>query len=90
MPRPKLALTGIGQVLKPERVLFAPTFVHEREAGCHLRAQLLALARFKLCSKWTAEGFERFISEHNFQIRQTAPLGGSLAPLCYLEASVQK
>ena len=38
----------------------------------------------------TAEGFERFISEHNFQIRQAALLGGSLAPLCYLEASIQK
>ena len=54
------------------------------------RINLLTLAGFKVYSKWTAEGFERFISEHNFQIRQTALLGGSLAPLCYLEASVQK
>jgi hypothetical protein len=36
------------------------------------------------------EGFERFILEHNFQIKHAALLGGSLASLCYLEASVQK
>jgi len=54
------------------------------------KARLLALAGFNVYSKWTLGGFERFISEHNFQITQTAPLGGSLAPLCYLEASVQK
>ena len=28
---------------------------------------LLALAGFKVYSKWAAEGFKRFISEHNFQ-----------------------
>ena len=90
MPRPELALAEIKRVLKPGGILYAPTFVHGRGAGFRLRAWLLTLAGFKVYFKWTAEGFERFISEHNFQIRQTALLGGSLAPLCYLEASVQK
>ena len=90
MPHPELALAEIGRVLKPGGILYAPTFVHGRGAGFRLRTRLLALAGFKVYFKWTAEGFERFISEHNFQIRQAALLGGSLAPLCYLEASVQK
>ena len=90
MPRPELALAEIRRVLKPGGILYAPTFVHGRGAGFRLRARLLTLVGFKVYSKWTAEGFERFISEHNFKIRQTALLGGSLAPLCYLEASVQK
>ena len=90
MPRPELVLAEISRVLKPNGILYAPTFVHGKGAGFRLRARLLTLAGFKVYSKWTAEGFERFISEHNFQIRQTALLGGSLAPLCYLEASVQK
>ena len=90
MPYPELALAEIKRVLKPGGILYAPTFVHGRGAGFRLRAWLLTLAGFKVYFKWTAEGFERFISEHNFQIRQTALLGGSLAPLCYLEASVQK
>ena len=90
MPRPELALAEIRRVLKPGGILYAPTFVHGRGAGFRLRARLLTLTGFKVYFKWTSEGFERFVSEHNFQIRQAALLGGSLAPLCYLEASVQK
>lgn len=90
MPRPELVLAEISRVLKPNGILYAPTFVHGKGAGFRLRARLLTLAGFKVYSKWTAEGFERFISEYNFLITQTTLLGGSLAPLCYLEASVQK
>ena len=90
MPRPELALAEIRRVLKPNGILYAPTFVHGRGTWFRLRTRLLTLAGFKVYSKWTAEGFERFVSVHNFQIRQAALLGGSLAPLCYLEASVKK
>ena len=90
MPHPERALAEIGRVLKPGGILYAPTFVHGKDAGFRLRARLLVLAGFKVYSKWTTEGFERFISEHNYQIIRTARLGGSLAPLCYLEARTRK
>ena len=90
MPRPKLALAEISRVLKPGGILYAPTFVHGSGMGFRLRMRLLTLAGFKVYSKWTAVGFEQFILEHNFQIKQTDLLGGSLVPLFYLEASVKK
>lgn len=90
MPHPELALAEISRVLKPEGILYAPTFVHGKGAGFRLRARLLALAGLRVYSKWTEEGFERFISEHNFQVIQAVKSGGSLAPLCYLEARVRK
>ena len=86
----ELALAEISQVLKPGWILYAPTFVHGSGMGFRLRMRLLTMAGFKVYSKWTAVEFEQFILEHNFQVKQTALLGGSLAPLCYLEASVKK
>ncbi len=84
MPRPELALAEIKRVLKPEGTLYAPTFIHGSGAGFRLRARALALVGFKVYYKWTAEEYESFISEHNFQIIEIARLGGSLVPLCYL------
>ena len=66
----------------------APAFVHGT-AGAEFRLRA-RLAGFKLHSGWTAEGFEAWILEHHVQAAQTAGLGGSLAPLCYLEARVEK
>lgn len=88
IPRPELALAEIRRVLKPGGTLYAPTFVHGRGAGFRLRARLMVLAGFKVYSKWSAEEFAAYISEHGFEVTRTERLGGKIAPLCYLEAAV--
>ena len=86
MPRPELALAEIRRVLKPGGTLYAPTFVHGRGAGFRLRARLMALAGFKVYSKWSAEEFAAYISGCGFEVTQRSRLGSKIAPLCYLEA----
>lgn len=86
MSHPELALTEIRRVLKPGGMLYAPTFVHGRGAGFRLRARLMALAGFRVYSKWFAEEFAAYVSDHGFEVTQTERLGNKIAPLCYLEA----
>ncbi len=86
MPHPEKALSEIRRVLKPEGVLFAPTFVHGESTGFRLRVRLMELAGFHTYHKWSAEEFSAFISRHGFEVIRQETLGGSLAPLCYLAA----
>ena len=86
MPQPELALEEIRRVLKPGGALYAPTFVHGRGAGFRLRARIMALAGFKVYSKWAADEFAAYVSGHGFKVTRTELLGGKIAPLCYLEA----
>lgn len=86
MPQPELALAEIRRVLKPGGMLYAPTFVHGKGAGFRLRARVMALAGFKVFSKWSMEEFAEYVSNHGFEVTRTSRLGSKIAPLCYLEA----
>lgn len=86
MPHPERALAEIRRVLKPEGLLFAPTFVHGEGTGFRLRVRLMELAGFRTYHRWRAEEFLRFLADHGFQVVEQAALGGNLAPLCYAAA----
>lgn len=86
MPHPEKALSEIRRVLKPGGILFAPTFVHGKGAGFRLRARILELSGFKVYFKWSAEEFAGYVSSHGFTVVKADKIGGSLAPLCCLEA----
>lgn len=85
MPYPEKALSEIRRVLKPDGLLFAPTFVHGKSRGFRLRVKLMELVGFHTYHKWNAEEFSTFISEHGFEIIHQETLGGSFTPLCYVE-----
>lgn len=86
MPCPEKALSEIWRVLKPEGLLFAPTFVHGESRGFRLRVRLMELAGFHTFHKWNAEDFSAFIAGAGFGVIHQETLGGKIAPLCYLAA----
>ncbi len=90
MPHPEKALSEIRRVLKPNGLLFAPTFAHGENTGLRLRVKLMELAGFHTYHKWNAEEFSAFIFGHGFEVIHQETLGGSLAPLCYLTARIRK
>lgn len=86
MPEPDKAMAEIYRVLKPDGLLFAPTFVHGNGAGFTLRTKMLETMGFRVFSKWTAEEFALYVRSYHFNILAAKPMGSSIAPLCYLEA----
>ena len=86
MPDPEKALSEIRRVLKPDGLLFAPTFVHGESTGFHLRVKLMELAGFHTYHKWSTEEFIAFISGHGFEVIHQETLVGGLTPLSYLAA----
>lgn len=87
MPEPERALAEIRRVLRADGVLIAPTFVHGEGLGFRLRARAMALAGFRVSSRWNAQQLEAFIAANGFDVTRRALMGGRIAPLCYVEAT---
>lgn len=86
MPHPEKALSEIKRVLKPDGLLFAPTFLHRESTKVRLRTGLLALLGFHAYHKWNAGDLLDFVSQQGFRVERYSILGTSLVPLCCLEA----
>ncbi len=82
MPDPDKAMTEIRRVLKPEGLLFAPTFVHGEGTGFQVRVRLMKLAGSRTYHEWDAEGLVEYLSAQGFTVFDRAVLGSPLAPQC--------
>jgi len=87
MPAPVKALAEIRRVLKPNGLLFAPTFSqgHIKRFAWNLNAMILKLIGFQAYSKWTPEEFVRFVNANGFLADRWQVLKAAF-PLVYLEA----
>lgn len=86
MPHPKKALSEIKRVLKPEGIMFAPTFVHGEGTAFKIRAWLLERVGFHVYSKWNEVEFKEYITNNGFTIKGSKVLGSDIAPLCFVAA----
>ena len=86
MPHPEQVLAELYRVLKPEGLLFAPTFVHRERRGLSPAMKLMELAGFRTYHSWSGDELTAFISAHGFSVVEQALLQGGLAPLCCVTA----
>lgn len=86
MPHPERALKEIRRVLRPDGLLFAPTFVHGGQPKGTPRRLLMKLAGFRVYHRWTGREYLRFLEKRGFSVLDAALLPGDWAPLCYVAA----
>ncbi len=85
VPQPEKALAEIRRVLKDGGVLIAPTFTHAGNSfSGRAKAFFMKLAGFPLHSKWTSEGYLRFLQQNGWTVRKSTVLKASF-PLTYAE-----
>lgn len=82
MPNPEMALTEIYKVLKPNGLLFAPTFVYEGKIPKTIWfMEKIGLRTFH---KWNSNELYGFIQEHKFNILERLVIKGGLLPECMI------
>ncbi len=86
MPHPEQALAQVRRVLKPQGLLFAPTFIHGDSTGFRLRVRAMELIGFHTFYPWTEPEFVAFLECQGFQVTEHRALGDGLAPLCFAAA----
>lgn len=89
MPHPEIALAEIRRVLKPDGMLFAPTFVHGTARAARLRVRLMNLAGFHVFHRWSAVEFVDYLNAHGFRVAEQSLMGSAVAPLCFVRAVPQ-
>lgn len=86
MPHPERVLSEIHRVLKPDGLLFAPTFLHGGKTGSRAGMRLIHMTGFQSYHKWDEQEFIKFLSAHGFTVTEHAVLGGGPAPVCFAAA----
>ena len=85
VPQPEKSLREIKRVLKDDGVLIAPTFTHaENSFPGKVKAFFMKLAGFPLHSRWTSEGYLRFLRQNGWSVRKSVALKASFL-LTYAE-----
>lgn len=83
MPNPELALKEIRRVLKPDGIIFAPTFVYEKRYS-KLLIWCMEKVGFRIFNKWKLSDFTAFIEAQDFSVIDSKLLKALPWPECVL------
>lgn len=71
----------IYRVLKPNGILFAPTFLWKEGKQSKFKKWLMSVAGFKMYQEWNKKQFKDFIEKHGFSVVEMNLIHGGLAPI---------
>lgn len=81
MPKPDEAMKEIYRVLKPNGILFAPTFLWKEGRQRKIIKRMMSILGFKMYQEWTKKQFEDFIEKYGFSVVEMKLVYGGLAPV---------
>ena len=81
MPKPDEAMKEIYRVLKPNGILFAPTFLWKEGKQRKIIKSLMSISGFKIYQEWNKNQFEDFVEKHGFSVVGIKLVYGGLAPI---------
>lgn len=81
MPNPDKAMIEIYRVLKPNGILFAPTFLWKEGKQSKFKKWLMSVEGFKMYQEWNKKQFKDFIEKHGFSVVEMNLIHGGLAPI---------
>ena len=81
MPKPDKAMREIYRVLKPNGILFAPTFLWKEGKQSKFKKWLMSVVGFKMYQEWNKKQFKDFIEKHGFSAAEMKLVHGGLAPV---------
>lgn len=89
MPQPEKALAEIRRVLKPDGILFAPTFTAAGSILGRIKIRIMELSGFRIFHKWKPKEYLDFLKANDFVVTESKVYGGVLA-MTYAAAKVKK
>ena len=79
MPNPEKAMLEISRVLKPNGILYAPTFLWQEGKPKKFIKTLMSLTGFKMYQEWDKAQFSNFIERYGFSVVEMQLVYGGVA-----------
>lgn len=81
IPNPENAMSEIYRVLKPNGILFAPTFLWKEGNQSNFVKNLMYILGFKMYKEWNQKQFKDFVGEYGFSVAEMKLVYGGLVPV---------
>ncbi len=81
IPDPAAALSEAARVLKPNGVIFAPTYLHGENYISKFFSRIMSLKGFRVYSRWSQSSLKSFLTDKGFMVMESTVIKGAI-PLC--------